>query len=75
MFLRFHYRRGMKNKKNKNAQALSTIVRICGHEFTIDLDGYVSTSQHGDIGHIEDCVEFAALIHSLIETLGEDFDI
>lgn len=68
----------MKNPKTKkivSSQELTRNVRIYGHAFNVDIDGYVSTSQYGKLGHIEDCVHFAELIYDLIDIFEMDREV
>ena len=58
----------MKNHKNQDpfdAQSLTRTIRVNGHTFTVNMDGYVETAEFGHLGHIVDCQEFAAMIYDL----------
>jgi len=55
-----------KTQKDKAAQSLTRTVCIYGHAFTIDMKGDVFTPEYNHIGHIEECRDYAELIHDLI---------
>ena len=64
-----------KRQRGEAAQALTRTVRIYGHEFIINMNGDVYTQLFGHIGHIEDCRDYAELIHDLIYILENDSEI
>ncbi len=47
--------------------------KIAGTDFRIDKDGFVASRDFADLGALEDCEAFAALVWDLFETLHPDF--
>jgi hypothetical protein len=64
-----------KRQRDKAAQELARTVRVYGHDFSIDLKGDIFTPIFGYIGHIEDCRDYAELIHDLILIFENDGEI
>ena len=61
--------------KDNNPQKLNKMIRIYGHEFIINMDGYVETTEFNCLGHIADCQDFAALIYDLMEIFETSSEI
>lgn len=62
-------------QNNDHTQALTRIVRIHGHEFIINIDGYVKTAEFASLGHITDCEDFATMMYDLIEIFETSSEI
>ncbi len=67
--------KNIKPQKKIHTQALTRTVCIHGHEFIINMDGYVETAEFGNLGHITDCQDFASMIYDLIEIFESPSEI
>ena len=48
-----------------------TRLTILGIEYYIDWEGFVSTGEYRNLGHMSDCLEIGENLHNLIEICGE----
>jgi len=60
----------MKNKSKSNRE-LSQTVKIGREIFTVDIDGNVTSTSQGELGHTEDIIDTAKWFHELFMLMSD----